>query len=59
MPTEIVIPLLPTVEIDNPKNKSGERAGKDISDHYPIIINGPLKIVSYNLQFMPTLIGGG
>ena len=48
---------VPTVEIDNPKNKSGKRKGKDISDHYPILFTGlGLKIISYNVQLMPTLI---
>lgn len=46
---------VPKVTIDNPKNDKN----KDLSDHYPIIINAAgLKIISYNLQFMPTLIIG-
>lgn len=41
---------MPTVVIDAPKNKAGDRMGMDISDHYPIIINGlGLKIISYNV----------
>lgn len=48
-----------TVKIENPKNRCGARAGKDISDHYPIIISdSQIKVVSYNLQLMPQLIGG-
>ena len=44
---------LPRVKIDNPKNKDG----LDLSDHYPIIMNGTdFNVVSYNVQFMPTLI---
>lgn len=49
--------ILPTAVIDAPKNKAGDRKGMDISDHYPIIINGlGLKIISYNVQLMPALI---
>jgi exonuclease III len=61
MPLGIDKPLIqtivPKVTIANPKNKTGIRKGKDISDHYPIIITGfDLKIISYNLQFMPLLL---
>lgn len=43
--------------IDNPKVQTGPRKGKDLSDHYPIVISEKnLIIVSYNLQFMHTLV---
>ena len=48
-----VMPAL--VHIENPKT-TGQ---KDLSDHFPIIIHlYDLKIVSYNLQFMPAVMGG-
>lgn len=48
-----------SVKIENPKNSREASTHLDISDHYPIIISDPqIKVVSYNLQLMPQLIGG-
>jgi endonuclease/exonuclease/phosphatase family metal-dependent hydrolase len=45
---------MPEIEIDNPKNKKG----LDLSDHYPIIIEGAdLKVISYNIQLMHSIVG--
>jgi endonuclease/exonuclease/phosphatase family metal-dependent hydrolase len=53
----IVKTIVPIVEIDNPKHKTGIRIGKDLSDHYPILISEHnLRIISYNLQFMFTVV---
>jgi exonuclease III len=46
--------LTPRVVIDNPKNE----AGLDLSDHYPIlVVINNLKILSANVQFLPSIIG--
>lgn len=46
---------LPLIQIQAPKNPDGT----DLSDHYPIMMQYPgLKIASYNVQFMPLIIGG-
>jgi endonuclease/exonuclease/phosphatase family metal-dependent hydrolase len=47
--------VLPLVTIQAPKNSNG----LDLSDHYPIVIEYKgLKLVSYNIQLIPLLIGG-
>ena len=45
----------PLISIQTPKKMDGT----DLSDHFPIFVAFPgLKIVSYNLQLMPSIVGG-
>jgi endonuclease/exonuclease/phosphatase family metal-dependent hydrolase len=46
---------LPLIAIQAPKNPDNS----DLSDHYPIVMQfSGLKVVSYNVQLMPLIIGG-